>query len=298
MNLLTKFSLIFTTVFGLGLGATGWLCYGLLQRNAREQVLYQAHLMMDSAAAVRHYTSTRVKPAMTKIAAKAGGEPEFHKETVPAFAATEIFDKLRENYPDYTYKEATLNPTNLIHKAVDWESDVIQIFRNRPATDRSLFEGERMTPTGRAVYLANPLRATKTCLECHSTPDVAPAAMVKMYGDTNGFRWQENDVIGAQIVSVPVSVPEQLANRAFGQLMVSLAIVGVVTLVVLNVVLALTVVRPVRRFAASADAISKGNMDVPELPATGRDEISVLAAAFNRMHRSLATAMRMLDDAK
>jgi nitrate/nitrite-specific signal transduction histidine kinase len=56
------------------------------------------------------------------------------------------------------------------------------------------------------------------------------------------------------------------------------------------------VVRPVRRFAMTADQISKGQMDVPELPVKGKDEISMLAAAFNRMHRSLAAAMRMLDE--
>src|SRR5689334_11974098 len=99
MRLLTKFSLIFTTVFGLGLCATGWLCYGMLQENARTQVLAQAQLMMDSAAAVRHYTSTQVKPAVVSAAAGGGGATtrpadKFYKETVPAFAATEIFDRL------------------------------------------------------------------------------------------------------------------------------------------------------------------------------------------------------------
>lgn len=300
MRLLTKFSLIFTTVFGLGLCATGWLCYGMLQENARSQVLAQARLMMDSAAAVRDYTSKMVKPAIVSAGAEgAATRPStFHKETVPAFAATEIFDRLRGNdvYQGYTYKEATLNPTNLIHRAVDWESDVIQNFRNRPAADASLLIGERPTPLGRSVYIANPLRAGKSCLECHSTPDVAPVAMVKLYGDANGFRWQEGEVIGAQIVSVPAAVPEQMADRAFRRLMVSLGVVGVATLLVLNLVLVVTVVRPVRRFAASADLISKGQMDVPELPARGKDEISVLAAAFNRMHRSLSAAMRMLDD--
>jgi HAMP domain-containing protein len=36
-------------------------------------------------------------------------------------------------------------------------------------------------------------------------------------------------------------------------------------------------------------------MDVPELAVHGRDEISMLAAAFNRMHRSLSTALKMLE---
>jgi len=41
--------------------------------------------------------------------------------------------------------------------------------------------------------------------------------------------------------------------------------------------------------------ISKGNLDLGELPARGKDEISTLAASFNRMHRSLATAMKRLE---
>ena len=45
----------------------------------------------------------------------------------------------------------------------------------------------------------------------------------------------------------------------------------------------------------NADAISKGQLDVPELPVRGKDEISVLAAAFNRMHRSVTVAMHMLE---
>ena len=291
MKLLAKFSLIFTFVFGLGLAGAGYVFYQMLQQNAREQVLYQAHLMMDSALATRVYTTERIKPLLT-----AHKDGVFRPETVPAFAATEIFEVLRKNYPSYSYKEATLNPTNPRDKAVDWEEDVIRIFRGRAPGDKSPFEGERMTPTGKSVYLASPLRASKSCLDCHSTPEAAPPEMIKLYGPNNGFGWKQDEVIGAQIVSVPASLPEEMANRAFRQLMISLAIVGAVTLLVLNLVLVVTVVRPVRRFAIAADQISTGQMEVPELPVKGKDEISMLAAAFNRMHRSLAAAMRMLDE--
>jgi len=80
--------------------------------------------------------------------------------------------------------------------------------------------------------------------------------------------------------------------------MTALVAVGAVTLLVLNLLLVLTVIRPVSRLASQADQISKGQMDVPELPAKGKDEISILASAFNRMHRSLAAAMKMLDGNK
>ena len=290
MKLLTKFSLIFIAVFGLGLAAAGYLSYSMLQSNARRQVEDRAKIMMETALAMRRYTTDQIKPALANTVSP---DKTFHRETVPAFAATELFNYLREKYPEYFYKEATLNPTNPRDRAVDWEEDIIHPFRNR--AELTIFDGERMTPSGRALYLARPLRAAKSCLECHSTPDAAPPEMIKLYGSANGFGWRENEVIGAQIVSVPVALPMEMANREFRQLMTSLIAVGVVTLLVLNLVLVLTVIRPVSRLSKCADQISKGQLDVPELPAKGKDEISVLAAAFNRMHRSLVAAMKMLD---
>lgn len=289
MNLLTKFSLIFIAVFGLGLALAGVVAYAMLQANARRQVEDRAKIMMETALAMRRYTSERVKPALSSL----GPDKVFHRETVPAFGATEMFNFLREKYPDYAYKEAALNPTNPRDRAADWEADLISDFRNHPA--REILAGERRTPTGDSLYLARPMRAAKSCLECHSTPEVAPAAMVSQYGAANGFGWQENDVIAAQIVSVPVALPVEMANAEFRQLMTSLVLVGAVTLSVLNMLLYLAVIRPVSRLARQADQISKGQMDIPELPSRGRDEISVLALAFNRMHRSLVAAMKMLD---
>ncbi|MFT3917399.1 MAG: DUF3365 domain-containing protein [Anaeromyxobacteraceae bacterium] len=311
MNLLTKFSLAFALVFGTGLGVAGVLFQRQLQDTAREQVLHQAQIMMETALAMRAYTSEQVKPLVNKLQGapppelaqdqvfrelclrKMAVTREFRPQTVPAFAATEMFNFLRKKYPEYYYKEAALNPSNPRNRASDWEEDVIKVFRNEPDLER--FSGERMTPTGPTIFLARPMRAGKGCLECHSAPAAAPVEMVSLYGPSNGFGWKEGEVIAAQIVSVPVTVPMQMANRAFNHLVVSLAIVAGLTLVLLNVVLYLTVIRPVARLASVADEISKGNLEVPELPAEGKDELSVLSAAFNRMHRSLVAAMRLLE---
>ncbi|HEY4729774.1 MAG TPA: DUF3365 domain-containing protein [Myxococcales bacterium] len=312
MRLLAKFSVIFAVVFGLGLAAAAYLFHASLQRSAREQVLYQAQIMMETALAMRNYTTEQIRPvvdqmsqpynaqaddAISKICAReAASKRVFRPQTVPAFAATEIFNYLRKKYPDYFYKEASLNPTNLRNRVVDWEEDILKVFRNRP--ELTLLDGERMTPLGKSLFLARPMRAAKSCLECHSTPAQAPQDMVKLYGPANGFGWKENEIIAAQIISVPVSLPVEMADRSFRQVLLSLVGVGIVTLLVLDLLLYFTVVRPVSRFAKRADEISKGHMDVPELPVQGHDEISILAASFNRMHRSLAAALKMLEQEK
>jgi hypothetical protein len=144
-------------------------------------------------------------------------DTEFHPQSVPAFAATEISHYLNEKYPDYFYKEATLNPTNPRDRSTDWETDVVNTFRNNLKLPE--FLGTRETATGTALVLARPLKVGNvSCLTCHSTPDKAPPEMLKLYGPANGFGWKLDDIIGAQVVTVPMSVPVALADRAWGHL--------------------------------------------------------------------------------
>jgi HAMP domain-containing protein len=291
MKLLAKFNLILGLVLGAGLVIAAAVSHYFLQNDARDEVVRQARLMMEAMRSARDYTSKQVKPLLVT---QQEHQESFLPQTVPAFAATENFQYLRASYPDYTYKEAALNPTNLRDRAGDWEADIINSFRNHASATKEIV-GERDTPTGRSLYLARAIQADPPCLECHSTPQVAPAAMIQHYGSNNGFGWRANEIVGAQIVSVPMAVPVQMANRAFQSLVVDLAAVFLVTLILLDVVLLFTVVRPLRRLSAMADQISVGQMDMPELPVKGKDEIAVLAGSFNRMRRSLERALKMLE---
>lgn len=289
MGLRLKFNLVLLAVFLVGLGAAAWVSHGLLVRNAREEVTRNARLMMEMALAVRGYTIAQVRPHLELQLMSA-----FLPQSVPAFAATETLSELRKTYPDYFYKEATLNPTNPRNRAADWEADLVQEFRNRP--DRKEVVGERDTPTGRALYIARPIQITNpACLDCHSTPEAAPATMVKLYGPSNGFGWRHNEVVGAQVVSVPMAVPLRNAERAFYTFMGSLVAVFALVFVALNVMLGWLIVRPIARMSHAADEVSTGNFDLPEFPERGRDEIALLGRAFNRMRRSLRKAMQMIE---
>src|SRR5580700_4351039 len=144
MRLLTKFNLVLIVFFGAGGLIIAQLAYSFLMRNAREQVVEQAELMMASARSTRDYTSEQIKPLLLK---NPEHETNFLPQTVPAFAATTVFSKIRKNYPNYSYREATLNPTNLVDRADDWETDIIRNFSDHP--NDKLLVGERETPTGR-----------------------------------------------------------------------------------------------------------------------------------------------------
>lgn len=289
MGLRLKFNMVLILVFALGLAASGYVSKRILEANAQEEVTRNAELMMGAALAVRGYTSKQVKPQLELQLMRV-----FLPQSVPAYAATEMFGTLRQQHPEYTYKEATLNPTNPRDRAVEWEADIVQQFRNDGA--RTEIRGTRDTPTGKALYLAKPLKITDPgCLPCHDTPDTAPKSMVSHYGPANGFGWKLGETVGAQIISVPMSVPLAKADQAFKTFMTSLVGVFLLAFIVLNVVLSLLVIRPIVRMSRAADEVSTGNFDVPEFSVGSRDEIGVLATSFNRLRRSLEKAMKLLE---
>ncbi len=290
MRILAKFNLILILIFATAVAVTGYIAHGFLDRDARQQVTQQAELMVSAAGGMRTYTADQLDPLLESSEQHAD---RFIPQTIPFYGATEVFNYLRKTYPAYTYKEAALNPTNPRDRAADWEADIIQGFQNHP--NQTQATGERSTPEGESLFLAHPIKVDQSCLECHSEPSVAPKALTAEYGRDNGFNWKVGDVIGAQIVSVPMAVPLAVASHEFKALMFSLGSVFVATLVLLDLALVFVVIRPVSRLSAAADEISKGNLNVPELPASGSDEIAQLARSFNRMYVSLAKAIKMLE---
>lgn len=289
MGLRLKFNLVLVGVFSVGFLTTGFISYELLQKNARDEVVRNAGVIMETALAIRGYTIQQIKPHLELQLMRV-----FLPQSVPAYAATETINELRKKYPDYFYKEATLNPTNPRDRAVDWETDLVQLFRSRP--DQKEIMGERDTPTGRSLYVARPIQVKQEgCLACHSTPGAAPIPMIKLYGEANGFGWKLNEIVGAQVVSVPMSLPIKNADRAFYTFMGSLFAVFAVVFIVLNLMLSLIIIKPISEMSRMADRVSTGDFGIPEFVEKGTDEIATLASSFNRMRRSLQKAMEMIE---
>jgi protein-histidine pros-kinase len=276
-------------VFGFGGLIIALVSYTFLIDDARREVLKDAELMRASAQSVRDYTASDLAPLLEQ---NPQHQKKFLAETIPFFAATTAFNNLRRNYPNYSYREATLNPTNPEDRATDWETDVIRYLREHP--ERKQVDNERQTAMGPLLYLATPIVADQTCMECHSRPAVAPSAMIATYGSNNGFGWHPGEIVGAQIVSLPMAVPVQNAKRAFRLLLVYLAVTLIAAILILDVAVYFFVIRPLKLMSEIADRVSKGEVNVPPLMVKGKDEIAVVTASFNRMQLSLAKAFNML----
>ncbi len=124
MKLLLKFNLVLFFVFAVGFLTTGYVCNRLLQQNAKAEIMENARIMMEAAIAVRTYTATQIKPLLeTQI------KYNFLPQSVPAYSANAYFSQLQKKFPAYSYREATLNPTNPVYRATDWEADLVEDFR-------------------------------------------------------------------------------------------------------------------------------------------------------------------------
>ena len=290
MKLAAQFNLLFAAIFAVGLVASTFLLHHLSEQSAREETLEDARLIMETASAARTYTSAQIAPLLKSIS-----ETRFLPQSVPAYAATEELNTVREQFPDYAYKEATLNPTNPRDRAVEWEADVVNRFRQYPSETEIV--GDRETPSGRSLFLARSIQIKDpACLECHSTVAAAPKPMIARYGPANGFGWKVGEIIGAQIVSVPEMLPLRRARHALYTFVAVVGTLLLVLLVALNLLLRAIVVQPVERLARAADEVSLGKIDAADLSAQGSDELSMLARSFNRMKKSLAHAIKMLGE--
>jgi len=290
MKLLVKMNLALVVIFALGLGFTYKFVESILQDNAKHEVITHARLMMEAAMNARNYTTREIKPLLAEMLTT-----QFLPQSVPSYAATQSFLNLRENYSDYTYKEATLNPTNPRDRVVEWESDIVQNLRDHEALTELI--GERASANGAALYLARPIKVKDPqCLACHSVPGAAPKTMIALYGSDNGFGWKLNEIVGAQIVSVPLSLPLEHAGTTLKLITASMLVTFLVILAAVNLVFYFMVIRPINTMSNIADKVSAGNMDAPDFIMAGKDEIAVLGSAFHRMRRSLEKALSMLGD--
>lgn len=292
MGLRTKFNLVLVAAFIIGLGLAGLLSLQIVERNAKEEVVQNAEIMIEAASAIRRYTSTEISPLLTVQMDQYG---TFLPHIVPSFAAQRNFAAVAERFPDYSYQEPALNPTNPDDLADPFEADIINRFRADAALEELVFDHQ--SEEGRYLVLARPIRvSSESCLVCHSTPAAAPQPMIDIYGTENGFGWQMNEAVAAQVVRVPMSVPLDRAMNVFTVFMMALASVFIVVLIVINLVLQYVVIKPVLRMSDIAGRVSMGEADVPEYVRTGKDEIASLSVSFNRMRRSLQNAMRLLDE--
>ena len=64
MRILAKFNVILIVIFATAVTITGYIAHGFLERDARQQVIQQAELMVGAASGMRTYTADQLDPLL------------------------------------------------------------------------------------------------------------------------------------------------------------------------------------------------------------------------------------------
>ena len=291
LNLSFKLNLLLGVILLSLIVSIGIILSIVLNGYAEQVIVERAEILMGTMNSVREYTSTQIKP---ELASRLETEELFLPQTVPAYSAREVFEHLRDRdeYSQFFYKEATLNPTNVRDLADSFETKIVESFRNNLTEQQ---QGFRSIPGGEIFYIARPLQIKKeSCLQCHSDPKIAPASLIASYGDSNGFGWKLNEIVGAQIISVPSSQIFQTASQLRYLVIGSVTLFLLLAVAVLNIFLKSTIADPIKKMSSLSKKLSMGDMNI-EFEQKNRDEIGTLAASLNRLKISLKMAMDMLE---
>ena len=158
MKLREKVNLALSGAFLVGLLVATGGAYKLLIDEALDSSARDARIIMEGASAIRTYTLTEIYPLLD-----AQLNVQFLPHTVSAYAAQTNFKLMQKKLPEYSYREPALNPTNINDRAVDWEADIINNFRERP--DQTELTLIRSTPVGKFLGDAWVLFAAKVTAE-------------------------------------------------------------------------------------------------------------------------------------
>ncbi|KAM3096401.1 DUF3365 domain-containing protein [Phormidesmis sp. 146-12] len=290
-KLATKFTLLLSLVFVGAIALSGFALSHALEQKAEGEIAYRSQILSETMNSVRAFTNTRISPLLMPMVET---QPTFIPESIPSFTVREVFEGLRKNdeYKDFFYKDALLNPTNLRDKADVFETDLTKQFQSNPKLKN--ISGFRDSVGEKLFYSARPFSVKNaTCLRCHSTPQAAPKSHIASYGSENGFNWKLNEVLGSQVIYVPASKVFDDASRA-SSLIIGIFI-GIFALVILliNYLLKRNVLQPIKPMAQLAQKISMNEISAEEAAefeheklapiAKRNDELGQLGRVFQRM---------------
>jgi HAMP domain-containing protein len=285
-----QISMLMFVIFLSAIVASGFVLNTILNYNVQNQITSKALILMEAMDSLRNYTNTQVNPELSNLL-----EERFLPQAIPSYSVREVFEGMRANpnYQDFFYKDAMSNPTNLRDKADRFEQNIVDRF----IQDKDLKElrGFRENSGGNLFYISRPLIIKKpACLDCHTTPNMAPKSQIERYGSENGFGWKLNEVLGAQMIFVPASEIINNARHAFILLMAIILLFFGVAIFLVNFWLKKFVIRPINSMAKVAEAVSTGDIEV-EFDRQSNDEVGKLAEAFRRMQTSLKLAVKRLE---
>jgi methyl-accepting chemotaxis protein len=286
MSIRKRILLIMAVGYVFSLAGVIGVGYLLLEQDTKREAAEKTELFVSVMTANQEYMAKFVRPDLLELI-----EDEYFPEaSVGAVMMAKTAKLLSEKYPEYIFRLASHNPLNQDSLADAFEKQLIAGFNNG---DYESWEGFTVRD-GKSFYAsAAPIEARSSCIWCHDTPEAAHPDMVEEYGRTSGYGYEEGDIVGTRVVYVPTEAAKQLTMQKLGALAGAVSVLFFLALLIIDVTIVRSVVKPIENIVEVAGDISRGKMG-RSFDVDTNDEIKLLADAFNRMKVSLEKAMDIL----
>jgi len=258
--------------------------YNVTTSNVEDLAKQQLSLALHFDLAIREYVAEKVRPLMFNLISKEAFIPETMSTS---FVARNIFEKVRENFPDYIIKFSSGNPRNPANQAGPEELNMIKYFNDNPLDE--VWTGE--INIGGKPYLAqfSAMRMEKPCLRCHGDPANAPYELIERYGPDASFYLPLGEVVGLDTIAIPSDKvnqrlwQEKVRNIGFLGILILLLCASLVFIFKFIITDRLSIIT--HHFLHTEKQGDDAMIGAIEMK--GRDEIAILTGSFNKLAERL-----------
>ncbi|MBI4797765.1 MAG: DUF3365 domain-containing protein [Desulfarculus sp.] len=285
-------------VFACAAGALLWLVRDLLGQEALREAESEARHMLERNLAIHSYFAHQLKPKVFELLDKSPDpqyfEPAWMSSTYAIRGIDQHYQALAKD--GFYYKECAINARSPRNEADDHERAFIEEMKADPGLDQRtairVLDGQPYF-----VYLRRGEAMEKSCLRCHSQPELAPRGMVEQYGPLRSFQRQEGELVSAVSIRVPLATA-LAGNRDFALKLSGLLLVGLAGIIATLLLLhRLWFQRPLEAMRQHARAIADDPHNLGrQIPPMGLKEWNDLAWDFNRMSLSLKASHEQLEE--
>ncbi len=185
-----------------------------------ERAYAKTELVMAAVEASREYVRDELRPRMY-----ADFGPDFFmlEAMSTSYVGRAVMDRFGRNVPDFQYRRVAINARNPDSEANPLETEMITFFSE--ASHATTWKGLADIQNEAWYMRFQPVFFEAGCLHCHGDPREAPAELVRLYGDQNGFGHYAGELAGIIAVGVPVqralaAIRERAASVFFAVLLI------------------------------------------------------------------------------
>ena len=205
-------------LFGLSVSmvALGVFFAVLISMNLRDQLVsdteHKASLVLSQAEVMQAYVREVLRPAMYE---RLPADDFILEAMSTSFVTRKVMSDLNSRDDQFRYRRAAVGARNPDYEADPFERTIMARF----AADPQLLRLEEITKRDEeeVFVAARPVRFEASCLHCHGDPAEAPKALLARYGDTRGFWRHDGELVGLDMVTMPVAGPlGQIKGKTIG----------------------------------------------------------------------------------